>query len=270
MWRDWPAQRLRRHRAAHGVVYSAPRLRPLRPGPRRARRPGRPGARLHAPRGARGCCRRCCARCGIDAPVLVGHSDGGTIALLHASRHPVAACVVMAPHVIVEDVSIAASARRATPIQAATCASGCARYHADVDGAFWQWNDIWLERRVPRLRHPPRLPPHRRAACWRSRAIDDPYGTMRQIDEIAPTAGRFAWQVCEHCGHSPHKDQPERRARAPSGVPGHAVDLTERREVVGREPAPLARRQVRRQRQGAECACGAAPRRGCPRRPPCA
>ena len=145
----------------------------------------------------------------IDAPpVLVGHSDGGSIALLHAGRHPLAACVVMAPHVMVEDVSIRSIEEARDAWQAGGLRDRLARFHADVDGAFWQWNDAWLN------------PDFRafdiRAECRRIatpvlaiQGIDDAYGTLRQIEEIAPTAGPFEMQVLPECGHSPHRDQPE-------------------------------------------------------------
>ena len=145
----------------------------------------------------------------IDAPpVLVGHSDGGSIALLHAGRHPLAACVVMAPHVMVEDVSIRSIEEARDAWQAGGLRDRLARFHADVDGAFWQWNDAWLN------------PDFRafdiRAECRRIatpvlaiQGIDDAYGTLRQIEGIAPTAGPFEMQVLPECGHSPHRDQPE-------------------------------------------------------------
>ena len=80
----------------------------------------------------------------IDNPVLIGHSDGGTIALLHASRFPVAACVVMAPHVIVEDISISAIKEAKVAFETGELRARLGKYHQDVDGAFWQWNDVWL------------------------------------------------------------------------------------------------------------------------------
>jgi pimeloyl-ACP methyl ester carboxylesterase len=77
-----------------------------------------------------------------------------------------------------------------------------------VDGAFWQWNDIWLD------------PAFRafdiRAECRRIQAPvlaiqgeDDPYGTLAQIDGIEPR-GPFATQILPRCGHSPHRDQPDK------------------------------------------------------------
>jgi pimeloyl-ACP methyl ester carboxylesterase len=147
------------------------------------------------------------AHLGIDPPVLVGHSDGGTIALLHASRHPVAACVVMAPHVIVEDLSIAAITQAREAFQKGGLRERLARFHADVDGAFWQWNDIWLSEDFRAF--------DIREDCQRIAApllaiqgVDDPYGTMAQIDEIAAHAPHARLLKLPDCGHSPHKDQP--------------------------------------------------------------
>ena len=143
----------------------------------------------------------------IDRPVLLGHSDGGSIALLHASRHPVTACVVMAPHVIVEEISVRSieAAREAYPT---AIRERLKRYHADVDAAFWQWNDIWLD---PAFRNFDIREDCRRisAPVLAVQGQDDAYGTMRQIEEIAPTRGSFLMKKLAACGHSPHKDQPE-------------------------------------------------------------
>ena len=148
----------------------------------------------------------------IERPVLLGHSDGGSIALLHASRHPVAACITMAPHVVVEDISVHSveASRVAYPT---TIRQRLQRYHSDVDGAFWQWNDVWLSAAFFRSFDI-------RADCRRIGAPvlaiqgqDDAYGTMRQIEEIAPTRGSFRMKKLADCGHSPHKDQPELTSR---------------------------------------------------------
>lgn len=141
-------------------------------------------------------------------PVLVGHSDGGTIALLYASRHPLAACVVMAPHVTVEDVSIRSIEQAREAWLAGGLRDRLARFHADVDVAFWQWNDAWLN---PEFRSFDIRAECRRivAPVLAIQGVDDAYGTLRQIEEIAPTAGPFETQVLPECGHSPHRDQPE-------------------------------------------------------------
>ena len=82
---------------------------------------------------------------GLTRPVVVGHSDGASIALIHAGAgHPVAGLILVAPHVFVEDRSIsgiaaAKEAYRSTPLR-----ERLGRYHDDVDGVFWGWNDVWL------------------------------------------------------------------------------------------------------------------------------
>lgn len=147
------------------------------------------------------------ARLNVEYPVLVGHSDGGTISLIHAAHFPVRACIVLAPHVIVEDESVRAIEQAREAFGKSDLRSRLARYHDDVDTAFWQWNDIWLD------------PAFRsfdiRSECRRIQAPvlaiqgkQDPYGTLRQIEEIVPQ-GPIRREAISQCGHSPHKDQPE-------------------------------------------------------------
>ena len=143
---------------------------------------------------------------GVRAPVLLGHSDGGSIALLHASRFPPAACVVMAPHVIVEEVSVRSIEQAREAYLSGGLRERLARYHANVDVAFWQWNDVWLSAgfRAFDIR-----PECRRiqAPVLAVQGLDDPYGTLRQVEEIVPTAGPFELEAVPACGHSPHRDQ---------------------------------------------------------------
>jgi pimeloyl-ACP methyl ester carboxylesterase len=147
------------------------------------------------------------AALGIDRPVLLGHSDGGSIALLYASRFPVTACVVMAPHILVEEISVTSIEAARSAYEGGELRERLSRYHSDVDSAFWQWNDVWLSqsfRSFDIRDHCHRI----EAPVLAIQGTDDPYGTQRQIDEIAPTRGPFKRILLQDCGHSPQRDQP--------------------------------------------------------------
>ena len=144
---------------------------------------------------------------GIERPVLVGHSDGGTIALLHAARHAVTACVVMAPHVKVEPICVESIEQAKKAYEQGDLRQKLSRFHGDVDSAFWQWCDVWLSEPFSHL--------DIRAECQRIQAPvlamqgrQDVYGTLAQIEEIHPH-GPIQRLVIESCGHSPHRDQPQ-------------------------------------------------------------
>ncbi len=158
----------------------------------------------------------------VEKPVLVGHSDGASIALLHASRVPVSACIVMAPHVMVEDISIKSIQQARTAFETGDLRQRLARFHADVDCAFWQWNDVWLSDafRSFDIRDNCRTIT---APLLAMQGLDDAYGTMRQIEEIPVFDGKNKLKPpsdvhnqlhkLEQCGHSPHRDQPELTTR---------------------------------------------------------
>lgn len=164
---------------------------------------------------------------GLDDPAappwLFGHSDGGSIALLHAALAPTvgatppAGIVVLAPHVMVEDVSV-------TSIQAArqayldtrtqpTLKQRLSRHHADPDSAFWGWNDVWLS---PAFRSWDIRPVLSRITCpvLAIQGLNDEYGTLAQIRDIQQHAPQTRLRELPDCGHSPHKDQPEAVVRA--------------------------------------------------------
>jgi len=150
---------------------------------------------------------------GIERPVLLGHSDGGTIALLHAARHPVSACIVMAPHVVVENISVSAISAAREAYEHGPLRARLAPFHADVDSAFWQWNDIWLSDAFRRYDI------RREIAAIASPLLaiqgeDDPYGTMAQIDDIARAVPHAQLLKLPQCGHSPHRDQSQAVAQA--------------------------------------------------------
>lgn len=153
------------------------------------------------------------AQWGVSRPVLVGHSDGATIALLHACRHPLSACVAIAPHVFVEAVSLNSIAQARETYLAGIGERGLrqrlSRYHRDVDNAFWQWNDVWLS--------PAFASYDIREDCRRITAplmvlqgVDDEYGTLAQVHEIGWRVPHAQTLELPSCGHSPHRDQPDR------------------------------------------------------------
>lgn len=143
----------------------------------------------------------------VQNPVLLGHSDGGTIALLHASRHPLSACIVMAPHVMVEDISIAAIEASRDAFATGGLRDRLSRFHTHVDTAFWQWNDVWLSSafRSFDIRQDCT---HIACDVLALQGMDDAYGTMQQINDIQPSSGRITRHAIASCGHSPHRDQP--------------------------------------------------------------
>jgi len=144
----------------------------------------------------------------IERPVLVGHSDGATIALLYASKFPVTACIAMAPHVLVEPVAIESISAAKATFEASDLRDRLSKHHADVDGAFWQWNDVWLSKAFASF--------DIRAECQRITAplllvqgLDDEYGTMLQLDGIALAAPQAQQIRLADCAHSPHRHQPQ-------------------------------------------------------------
>jgi pimeloyl-ACP methyl ester carboxylesterase len=205
MWRDWPAQVCAATGRA-GIVFSRCGY-----GDSDAVSDVRASGRLgpdYMHREAFDVLPALLAQLGVRRPVLLGHSDGGSIALLHASRHALAACVVMAPHVIVEDLSIRSIAQAREAYESGDLRERLRRYHADVDSAFWQWNDVWLSEAFRSFDIRPQCRDIE-APVLALQGEDDPYGTRRQIDEIAPTRGRFEQHLLARCGHSPHRDRPD-------------------------------------------------------------
>jgi pimeloyl-ACP methyl ester carboxylesterase len=151
------------------------------------------------------------AHLGLTKPWLFGHSDGASIALLAAARHGalLSGVIVAAPHVMVEDVSIASIAQARAAYLAGPLRERLARHHADVDSAFWGWNDVWLDpafrawdirAEVARIRVP----------LLAIQGEDDEYGTLDQVREIARLAPQAQVLVLPGCGHTPHRDAPAR------------------------------------------------------------
>jgi pimeloyl-ACP methyl ester carboxylesterase len=146
----------------------------------------------------------------VVQPVLFGHSDGASIALIHAGAQvrPVSALILEAPHVFVEDISVQGIRAAKVAYESGDLRERLSRYHADVDGAFYGWNDIWLstefrswsiESYLSGLKCP----------VVAIQGVDDEYGTMEQIDRIARAHAGTTLLKLRDCRHSPHRDQPE-------------------------------------------------------------
>jgi pimeloyl-ACP methyl ester carboxylesterase len=145
----------------------------------------------------------------ISDPILIGHSDGASIALIHAGsgRWPVRALVLEAPHVFVEDVTIASIAQAKATYRASDLGSRLARYHDNPDHAFWGWNDIWLDPAFRSWMIEEYLPGVRCPVLAIQGAADE-YGTLAQLDAIERgVSGRFERLVLADCKHTPHRDQ---------------------------------------------------------------
>ena len=142
---------------------------------------------------------------------LVGHSDGASIALLYAARagSAVGGLVVMAPHILVEDVTITQIEQARTAYLETDLPRRLARYHDHPDSAFWGWNTIWLDARFRDWSIESELAA---ITCpvLAVQGLDDPYGTMEQIHGIARRVPQTELLKLDNCGHSPHRDQADR------------------------------------------------------------
>jgi pimeloyl-ACP methyl ester carboxylesterase len=208
MWRDFPA-RLCAAVGARGLVYSRPGY--GRSSPRQPQEKWAPdfmhrqaGEVLPALLQALGVAP---AR---DRPWLFGHSDGASIALLHAAMFPqaLAGAIVLAPHILVEDLSVRSIEQARAAYRDTDLRQKLARYHDDPDSAFHGWNDIWLD---PAFRDWSIEEEIRAIRCplLAVQGLDDEYGTLEQIRGIARRLPQAELLELPACGHSPHRDQPE-------------------------------------------------------------
>ncbi|MDH4377877.1 MAG: alpha/beta hydrolase [Ramlibacter sp.] len=204
MWRDFP-DRLCEAAGARGLVFS-------RPGYGRSTpcEPGEVWGVDFMHRQAHEVLPALLAALGItEAPWLLGHSDGGSIALLYASRFPqaVRGLVLMAPHIFVEDITLEGIERARQAYTGGDLPERLARYHDDADSAFGGWSRIWLD---------PAFRPWNIAAEIASarvpvlaiQGLDDEYGTLEQIRGIGRCIPGTQLLELPGCGHSPHRDQP--------------------------------------------------------------
>lgn len=161
----------------------------------------------------------------VERGILFGHSDGGSIALIHAggAGRPLAGVIAMAPHVMVEDISVKSIAEAEVAWQTTDLRQRLGRYHQDVESTFRGWNDIWLHPDFRNWNIEEYLPA---IACpiLAIQGEDDEYGTLEQIDRIAAQAADVDLVKLADCRHSPHKDQPEAVIAAVAGFVARLLD----------------------------------------------
>lgn len=205
MWRDFPA-RLAQATGCRTVAYSRHGF-------------GRSAARRtpFAPRfihdEAFGVIPALRERLGIANAVMIGHSTGASMALVHASASewPVAGVVAMAPLATVEGSNVESIEHARTLYRTTAWRDRLARHHDDVDAVFYGWNDTWLR---PDFRDWNILDDLRRvrAPVLAILGSEDEYSTPAQVAAIAenlPDPSRFEAVLLQGCGHAPHRDQPE-------------------------------------------------------------
>jgi pimeloyl-ACP methyl ester carboxylesterase len=146
----------------------------------------------------------------LDAPepVLVGHSDGASIALIHAAHHAVAGLVLLAPHVFVEEITVDAIRGTREQYLGGPLRERMTRHHDDPDAAFWGWCDVWLDPEFLAWDLAPDVS-QVRASTLLIQGAEDPYGTLEQLDRIEAGVRGPVKRMVLPGGHSPHLEQPE-------------------------------------------------------------
>lgn len=149
---------------------------------------------------------------GASRVVLLGHSDGASIAAIYAGSvqdHRVRGAILMAPHFFPEEVGLAEIARARRAFDTGDLEKRLARYHRDAAATFRGWNDAWL---APGFRDwdITDVIDFIRVPVLAIQGHEDAYGTMAQIDELENRLyAPFEALRLDECGHSPHLDQPE-------------------------------------------------------------
>ncbi|MSQ54685.1 MAG: alpha/beta hydrolase [Betaproteobacteria bacterium] len=147
---------------------------------------------------------------GVAEPILIGHSDGASIALIHAgSGHSVRGLAIAAPHVFMEAMNVTAIEELTATFESGDLPERLGKYHRDSRKTFYGWSDVWrsdgfhtwnIEEFLPRIRCPLIV----------IQGAADQYGSMAQLEAIArQVSGPCEVVKLEQCGHSPHRDQPQ-------------------------------------------------------------
>lgn len=153
---------------------------------------------------------------GIEDAILIGHSDGASIALIHAAAgHAARGVAAMAPHVFIEPVCLASIEQAKHVFETTDLPERLRRYHRDARKTFYGWADVWTEENFKRWDIRDEYLARIHAPVLAIQGHGDEYGTMAQLDEIArKVRGPCELLKLEDCGHTPFRDQPERTLAA--------------------------------------------------------
>jgi len=149
-------------------------------------------------------------KAGIERPLLLGHSDGASIAILYAGMFPdsPAGLILEAPHVFVEDITVSSIAQARVLYNETELPQRLGRYHANVDSLFWGWNNIWLD---PSFRswNIESFLDLIRCPVLVLQGAQDEYGTTKQVDAIQRRIPSASTVILDDCKHAPHRDRCE-------------------------------------------------------------
>ena len=147
---------------------------------------------------------------GIERPLLLGQSDGASIAIIYAGTFPDSpvGLILEAPHVFVEDISVASIAQAREAYKQTELPQRLAQHHANADSMFWGWNNIWLD---PNFRawNIESFLDAIRCPILVLQGAQDEYGTIKQVQAIQARVPWASAVILENCKHAPHRDQLE-------------------------------------------------------------
>jgi pimeloyl-ACP methyl ester carboxylesterase len=147
----------------------------------------------------------------IENPILIGHSDGASIALIHAGAgFPVKAVVAMAPHVFIEPLCLKSIDKAAAAFESTDLKERLGKYHRDARKTFYGWADVWLDPAFTEWDIRGDYLPKIECPVLAIQGEDDEYGTMAQLEEIRQRVKRCELLKLPACGHSPFRDQPDK------------------------------------------------------------
>jgi pimeloyl-ACP methyl ester carboxylesterase len=175
-------------------------------------------------------------RIGFRSGILLGHSDGATMAAIYAGSfqdHRVRGLILLAPHFFCEDISVEGIAAAKQAYEGGDLKSGLARHHDDPDTAFYGWNDTWLD---PEFRNwnVSEVIDYLRIPVLAIQGRDDQYGTLAQIDEIEQRIySPVDTVILDKCGHWPHREKREETLSA-------ITEFSERLLRIEREQVAVA------------------------------